>query len=204
MHESEKWKWSRKKKKNWSRSVVSVYTTPWTVAYQAPPSMGFSRQEYWSGLPFPSPLNTSSTSQIITAKNANRHWRSPRRQKLLLVENHCPGHRGIEKTIFNGTFLNSSRIETMRKTLYVIVAVSSHKVLGWSLMWQETPWLSPLRCLWPYKDTDALSSAAWERSSFCRLESRNAISLGSLIFRSMPCTEAGNSCKYHRTGTRIL
>ena len=29
--------------------------TPWTVAHQAPPSMGFSRQEYWSGLPFPSP-----------------------------------------------------------------------------------------------------------------------------------------------------
>ena len=30
---------------------------PWTVAHQAPPSMGFSRQEYWSGLPFPSPGN---------------------------------------------------------------------------------------------------------------------------------------------------
>ena len=29
--------------------------TPWTIAYQAPPSVGFSRQEYWSGLPFPSP-----------------------------------------------------------------------------------------------------------------------------------------------------
>ena len=29
--------------------------TPWTVAYQAPPSMGFSRQEHWSGVPFPSP-----------------------------------------------------------------------------------------------------------------------------------------------------
>ena len=29
--------------------------TPWAAAYQAPPSMGFSRQEYWSGLPFPSP-----------------------------------------------------------------------------------------------------------------------------------------------------
>ena len=38
-----------------SRSVVSDSATPWTVAYQAPPSMGFSRQEYWSGLPFPSP-----------------------------------------------------------------------------------------------------------------------------------------------------
>ena len=33
--------------------VASV--TPWTVAFQAPPSMGFSRQEYWSGVPLPSP-----------------------------------------------------------------------------------------------------------------------------------------------------
>ena len=32
-----------------------LFVTPWTVAYQAPPSMGFSRQECWSGLPFPSP-----------------------------------------------------------------------------------------------------------------------------------------------------
>ena len=31
------------------------FVTPWTVAHQAPPSMGFSRQEYWSGFPFPSP-----------------------------------------------------------------------------------------------------------------------------------------------------
>ena len=38
-----------------SRSVVSISATPWTVAHQAPLSMGFSRQEYWSGLPFPSP-----------------------------------------------------------------------------------------------------------------------------------------------------
>ena len=38
-----------------SLSRVRLFSTPWTVAYQAPPSMGFSRQEYWSGLPFPSP-----------------------------------------------------------------------------------------------------------------------------------------------------
>ena len=38
-----------------SISRVGLFVTPWTVAYQAPPSMGFSRQEYWSGLPFPSP-----------------------------------------------------------------------------------------------------------------------------------------------------
>ena len=36
-------------------SRVRLFTTPWTVAYQAPPSMGFSRQEYWSGVPLPSP-----------------------------------------------------------------------------------------------------------------------------------------------------
>ena len=39
-----------------SLSPVRLFATPWTVAYQAPPSMGFSRQEYWSGLRFPSPL----------------------------------------------------------------------------------------------------------------------------------------------------
>ena len=38
-----------------SLSRVRLFATPWTVVYQAPPSMGFSRQEYWSGLPFPSP-----------------------------------------------------------------------------------------------------------------------------------------------------
>ena len=36
-------------------SRVQLFATPWTVAHQAPLSMGFSRQEYWSGLPFPSP-----------------------------------------------------------------------------------------------------------------------------------------------------
>ena len=38
-----------------SLSCVQLFVTPWTVAYQASPSMGFSRQEYRSGLPFPPP-----------------------------------------------------------------------------------------------------------------------------------------------------
>ena len=42
-----------------SLSRVQLFVTPWTVAHQAPPSMGFSRQEYWSGLPFPSPGDLS-------------------------------------------------------------------------------------------------------------------------------------------------
>ena len=39
-----------------SLSRVRLLATPWTVAHQAPPSMGFSRQECWSGMPLPSPL----------------------------------------------------------------------------------------------------------------------------------------------------
>ena len=38
-------------------SRVRLFATPWSIAHQAPLSMGFSRQEYWSGLPFPSPGN---------------------------------------------------------------------------------------------------------------------------------------------------
>ena len=44
------------RKKVKSLSHVRLFASPWTVAYQAPPSMEFSRQEYWSGLPFPSPI----------------------------------------------------------------------------------------------------------------------------------------------------
>ena len=40
-------------------SRVRLCATPWTAAYQASPSMGFSRQEHWSGLPFPSPMHES-------------------------------------------------------------------------------------------------------------------------------------------------
>ena len=46
-----------------SVSRVRFFATPWTVAYQAPSSMGFSRQEYWSGLPFPSPGDLTLPSE---------------------------------------------------------------------------------------------------------------------------------------------
>ena len=49
---SNAWKWNKKEK---SLSCVQLFATPWTAAYQAPPSMGFSRQEYWSGVSLPSP-----------------------------------------------------------------------------------------------------------------------------------------------------
>ena len=49
---SNAWKWKVKVK---SLSCVQLFATPWNAAYQAPLSMGFSRQEYWSGVPLPSP-----------------------------------------------------------------------------------------------------------------------------------------------------
>ena len=48
-------KYKKERKKVKSLSCVRLFATPWTIAYQTPPSMGFSRQEYWSGLPFPPP-----------------------------------------------------------------------------------------------------------------------------------------------------
>ena len=41
--------------------TLRLLVTPWTAAYQTPPSMGFSREEYWSGLPFPSPIHESES-----------------------------------------------------------------------------------------------------------------------------------------------
>ena len=58
---SNAWKWKLKVK---SLSCVRPSVTPWTAAFQAPPSMGFSRQEYWSGVPSPSPVILSVNVQL--------------------------------------------------------------------------------------------------------------------------------------------
>jgi len=64
---SNAWKWKVKVK---SLSHVRLFATPWTAAHQAPLSMGFSRQEYWSGLPLPSPpimsIKLKWTSHIVS------------------------------------------------------------------------------------------------------------------------------------------
>ena len=59
---SNAWKWDVKVK---SFSRVRLLATPWTAAHQAPPSMGFSRQEYWSGVPLPSAVQRPSRLQKV-------------------------------------------------------------------------------------------------------------------------------------------
>ena len=68
---SNTWKWKVKVK---SLSRVRLFTTPWTAAHQAPPSMGFSRQEYWSGVPLRK-LNPEQ-SKILPSEPNKNHWLS--------------------------------------------------------------------------------------------------------------------------------
>ena len=63
---SNAWKWKMNVK---SLSRVRLLATPWTAAYQAPLSMGFSRQKYWSGFPLPSPVHCST---IHSGHGSNR------------------------------------------------------------------------------------------------------------------------------------
>ena len=56
-----------------SLSHVRLFVTPWTIAYQAPPSMGFSRQEYWSGLPFSSPVHEGESESEVTQSCLTLH-----------------------------------------------------------------------------------------------------------------------------------
>ena len=62
----------RKKVKSLSR--VRLFGTPCTVAYQGPQSMGFSRQEYWSGLPFPSPGDLQPRDQTRVSRIVGRRF----------------------------------------------------------------------------------------------------------------------------------
>ena len=64
--------WKRKVKVK-LLSCVRLFATPWTAAYQAPQSMGFSRQEYWSGVPLPSP-HSVFTEYLLHSKHSSRHW----------------------------------------------------------------------------------------------------------------------------------
>ena len=79
---SNAWKWKVKVK---SLSRVWLLATPWTAAYQAPPSMGFSRQEYWSGLPFSSP----------SVNPMGHHFSSNKNNKILKNNSKQGGKRSV-------------------------------------------------------------------------------------------------------------
>jgi len=104
---SNAWKWKVKVK---SLSHVWLLATPWTAAYQAPPSMGFSRQEYWSGLPLPSPKRKGMYSLIeiflmktLTRTLCSQGWedlqqthQTTRTQAHQTEEKHTRSHPGSQ------------------------------------------------------------------------------------------------------------
>ena len=75
-------------------SRVRLFATPWSVAYQASPSMGFSRQEYWSRLPFPSPedlpnLGIEPRSPALEADALTSEPPGKLRRMVLLSNSSC-------------------------------------------------------------------------------------------------------------------
>ena len=83
-------KWSEMK----SLSRVRLFATPWTLAYQAPPSLGFSRQEYWSGLPCPPPGDLPNPGIEPIASTA----------PALQMDSLPPSHRGSPISLRVGFF----------------------------------------------------------------------------------------------------
>ena len=78
---SNAWKW-KVKVKLFSR--VRHFATPWIAAYQAPPSMGFSRQEYWSALPLPSPIARRNINNLRYADGTSLMVESEELKSLLM------------------------------------------------------------------------------------------------------------------------
>ena len=74
-----------------SLSHARLLATPWTAAYQAPPSMGFYRQEYWSGVPLPSPRSIQKKISGIFSLGSN-YVLSVKYVKLDIL-NLLPGHK---------------------------------------------------------------------------------------------------------------
>ena len=87
-----------------SLSHVRLFTTPWTVACQAPPSMGFSRQEYWSGWPFPSPgdLPDPGIEHTSPALQAYALTSEPPRKPMMQS-------RSFLKRLFGSSLLSATR-----------------------------------------------------------------------------------------------
>ena len=89
------------KVKGKSLSRVRLFATPWTVAHQALPSMGFSRQEYWSGLPFPSPGDLPDPgikprSPTLQADALTSEPPGNAAEKARAYHSQCFGHQGMK------------------------------------------------------------------------------------------------------------
>ena len=101
-------------------SRVRLCATPWTAAHQAPPSLGFSRQDHWSGLPFPSPMHESEKwkwSRSVVFDSLWPHEPQHTRPRCpsptpRAYPNSCPSSRWCHPTISSSVVPFSSRLQS--------------------------------------------------------------------------------------------
>ena len=109
---SHAWEWKVKEK---SLSCAPLFATPWTAAYEASPSMGFSRQEYWSGVPLPSPHILVKYCSKFSKPSFSNTWTVNFQMFLLVLE------KAEEPEIKLPTSAGSSKKqESSRKTLFLL------------------------------------------------------------------------------------
>ena len=125
-----------------SLSHVRLFATPWTIAYQASPFIGFSMQEYWSGLPFPSPQNLP---------NPGIEPRSPSLQGDSLLSE-LPGK--------SSTFLVPPNPSGLNFLLEALISASSLGQLSWDVTSQHFVFLVP----WLFPDLLLASLLIWTHS----------------------------------------
>ena len=133
---SNAWKWKVKVR---SLSCVRLFTTPWTAAYQAPPSIGFSRQEYWSGVPSPSPdtgillsHKKEGNNTIWSNMDATRDYHTKRSKSERETQTHMIALYVESKIWHKWTYLWSrNRLTGLEKRL--VVAKGGRK--GWPGVW---------------------------------------------------------------------
>ena len=131
------WFWKWKKVKSLSR--VRLFATPWTVAYQAPPSMGFSRQEYWSGQGFCSPPKIKSVTVSIVSPSICHKVMGP--DAMVLMLSFKPVFSLSSFTFIKRFFSSSSMYRKMQESglteiipMHLIYLVSGSRVF--------TSWIS--------------------------------------------------------------
>ena len=139
-----------------SLSHIQLFATPWTVAYQGPPSMGFSRQEYWSGLPLPSPnrvaLKNTYCSFLSLCVSQATSWLVTR---SMMPENKDAGwiampSQGHEQNNANKPVHVSSEINELTFwSLLNLVSTQQHcalKYIRWSIRFEILDSDKLLRC----------------------------------------------------------
>jgi len=111
---SNAWKWKVKVK---SLSCVWLLATSWTAAYQAPPSMGFSRQEYWNGVPLPSPIHMPIHMHICMHECIlhDIHLKGSRCYYRIITEEDALQIESSKMTSLSGWHLSRDRLQLHEK-----------------------------------------------------------------------------------------